>query len=319
MPGLSQLKEFNKDIQSLGDEITLRASRGEKPIVLPIPKGITVENDSEDFVLGMPDNPKIVDNSNVDEDLSEITGLSTGKASGSDSGAEAAPSFEAPDMSSLLAPIDLGGEQSDSGLPDLSEFMDAPVEEEQPEEIEEEPEEISVADMGLEALLAGEGFDGTEGTEEEEEESLAEEEAPVDQLPVDSGESLEEPAPENLSSLGLDDFDASVLDIGEPKEEAPAAEPQPAYKYRNGEYEAEAEGYAGKVHVKLSIENDVITSISAWADEDDPEYFGDAMNTVIPQIGAKVSADGIDACSGATYSSNGIIEAARKALEQAAN
>lgn len=105
----------------------------------------------------------------------------------------------------------------------------------------------------------------------------------------------------------------------EQHEEAPAAEPQPAYKYRNGEYEAEAEGYAGKVHVKLSIENDVITSISAWADEDDPEYFGDAMNTVIPQIGAKVSADGIDACSGATYSSNGIIEAARKALEQAAN
>lgn len=105
----------------------------------------------------------------------------------------------------------------------------------------------------------------------------------------------------------------------EQHEEAPAAEPQPAYKYRNGEYEAEAEGYAGKVHVKLSIENDAITSISAWADEDDPEYFGDAMNTVIPQIGAKVSADGIDACSGATYSSNGIIEAARKALEQAAN
>lgn len=105
----------------------------------------------------------------------------------------------------------------------------------------------------------------------------------------------------------------------EQQEEAPAEEPQPSYKYRNGEYEADAEGYAGKVHVKLTIENDAITSISAWADEDDPEYFGDAMNTVIPQIGAKVSADGIDACSGATYSSNGIIEAARKALAQAMN
>ena len=102
-------------------------------------------------------------------------------------------------------------------------------------------------------------------------------------------------------------------------EDTPAAEPQPTYKYRSGEYEGEAEGYAGKVHVKLTIENDAITSISAWADDDDPEYFGDAMNTVIPQIGAKVSADGIDACSGATYSSNGIIEAARRALEQAMN
>lgn len=103
----------------------------------------------------------------------------------------------------------------------------------------------------------------------------------------------------------------------EQHEDTHTAEPQPAYKYKNGEYEAEAEGYAGRVHVKLSVENDVITSISAWADDDDPDYFSDAMNTVIPQIGAKGSAEGIDACSGATYSSNGIIEAARKAFEQA--
>lgn len=102
----------------------------------------------------------------------------------------------------------------------------------------------------------------------------------------------------------------------EPQQEA---EPQVTYRYRNGEYEGEAEGYAGKVHVKLTIENDTITSISAWADEDDSEYFGDAMNTVIPQIASKVGTDGVDACSGATYSSKGIIEAARKALEQAMN
>jgi len=99
----------------------------------------------------------------------------------------------------------------------------------------------------------------------------------------------------------------------------PETEPQVTYKYRTGEYEAEAEGYAGTVHVKLTIENDTITSISAWADGDDPEYFNDAMNTIIPQIASKVSADGVDACSGATYSSKGIIEAARKALEQAMN
>ncbi|MCR5706816.1 MAG: FMN-binding protein [Ruminococcus sp.] len=103
------------------------------------------------------------------------------------------------------------------------------------------------------------------------------------------------------------------------EETQPETEPQVTYKYRNGEYEAEAEGYAGTVHVKLTIDNDTITSISAWADGDDPEYFNDAMNTIIPQISSKVSADGIDACSGATYSSNGVIEAARKALEQAKN
>lgn len=108
--------------------------------------------------------------------------------------------------------------------------------------------------------------------------------------------------------------------VQEQHDDEPApVEAQVTYKYKNGEYTGEAEGYAGKVHVKLSIENDVITSISAWADDDDPDYFDDAMNTVIPQIGAKVSTDGVDACSGATYSSNGIIEAARKALEQALN
>ena len=209
MPGLSQLKQFNKDIQSLGDEITLRATRGEKPIVVPIPKGITVEDDSEDFVLGMPDNPRVVDNSNVDDDLSEITGITSGKA-GSSSGEEAAPSFEAPDMSSLLAPVDLGSDAGgDDGMPDLSQFMDEPVEEE-PEVIEEEPEEISVADMGLEALLAGAGFDGTEGTEEEQEE-IAEPEPEED---LNSATSL--PVDDGMSDLGAeapsaaDDFDFST-------------------------------------------------------------------------------------------------------------
>ncbi|MBR5032314.1 MAG: hypothetical protein IKX70_01420 [Treponema sp.] len=186
MPGLSQLKQFNKDIQSLGDEITLRAQRGEKPVVVPIPKGITVEDDSEDFVLGMPDNPKVVDNSNVDDDLSEITGMTSG-GSGKKDDADAAPSFEAPDMSSLLAPVDLGGDSSDDGMPDLSAFADEPLAEEEPEQIEEEPEEISVADMGLEALLAGEGFDGTEGTEPEPEPEPEEEPEPApDELTVDS-------------------------------------------------------------------------------------------------------------------------------------
>ena len=224
MPGLSQLKQFNKDIQSLGDEITLRATRGEKPIVIPIPKGITVEDDSEDFVLGMPDNPKVVDNSTVDEDLSEITGVTSKKTGGSDSSADSGPSFEAPDMSSLLAPVDFGGADSDDGMPDLSAFADEPVQEEEPEEIIEEPEEVSVADMGLEALLAGAGFDGTEGTEEEPEPEPEEEPEPEpDALPVDT----EEPAKEEPALTDdFNDFDISVLDnsaASTPAAEEPAA------------------------------------------------------------------------------------------------
>ncbi len=223
MPGLSQLKQFNKDIQSLGDEVTLRAQRGEKPVVVPIPKGITVEDDSEDFVLGMPDNPKVVDNSNVDDDLSEITGISSGSSSKKDD-SESAPSFEAPDMSSLLAPVDLGGDSSDDGMPDLSAFADEPIAEEEPEIVEEEPEEISVADMGLEALLAGAGFDGTEGTEEEQPEPEEEAEPAVDDLPVDSME--KEPLPFDTASEPLP-FETSTPDEPLPFDVSPASSPAP--------------------------------------------------------------------------------------------
>ena len=55
MPGLSQLKKFNADILSLGNEPGLRASRGEKPVTVPIPKGIEDVDDSDDFITGMPE------------------------------------------------------------------------------------------------------------------------------------------------------------------------------------------------------------------------------------------------------------------------
>jgi uncharacterized protein with FMN-binding domain len=91
---------------------------------------------------------------------------------------------------------------------------------------------------------------------------------------------------------------------------------EPVYHYKNGTFEGAGEGYAGKVHVSITIEDDNITAFSAYADEDDPDYFSDAMQHVIPQIQQSMSSD-VDACSGATYSSNGIMEAARNALEKA--
>lgn len=92
-----------------------------------------------------------------------------------------------------------------------------------------------------------------------------------------------------------------------------------SYRFKNGTFEGTGEGYTGKIRVSITIENDTITAMTASADDDDPDYFDDAKNKVIPQIRNSLSADGIDACSGATYSSEGIIEAARKALEQAMN
>ena len=180
MPGLSQLKQFNKDLLAIGDEVTIRATRGEKPVEVHIPKEVEDKNDAEDFVLGMPEIEAEVDNSPVDEDLSDLAGLANPASTSSNDSTEPSPTFEAPDLSDLLNPIaisDDGGSGSSSDMPDLSMFEDAPVEEEE-EIVEEEPEEISVADMGLDALLSGAGFDAPEEESEREveEESLHEKE-----------------------------------------------------------------------------------------------------------------------------------------------
>ena len=96
----------------------------------------------------------------------------------------------------------------------------------------------------------------------------------------------------------------------------PPTEPEPVYIYNNGTYSGTAYGYAGDITVTITIENDIITNISATAEGDDPEYYDYAMDYILPQIQQNMSAD-VDAYSGATYSSEGLIDAARQALSQA--
>ena len=207
MPGLSQLKQFNKDLLAIGDEVTIRAARGEKPVEVHIPKEVEDKNDAEDFVLGMPEIEAEVDNSPVDEDLSDLAGLANPASTSSNDSTEPSPTFEAPDLSDLLNPIaisDDGGSGSSSDMPDLSMFEDAPVEEEE-EIVEEEPEEISVADMGLDALLSGAGFDAPEEESERE----------VEEEPLQEKDLKE-----------ISDLDSDIEDIPEmdEAEEIPAAD-----------------------------------------------------------------------------------------------
>ena len=174
MPGLSQLKKFNADILSLGNEPGLRASRGEKPVTVPIPKGIEDVDDSDDFITGMPEpveyDVKPEKAANVEEDFSDIMGTSSAPVSSNTVQPES--TLNVPDLSSLAdlgAFADSGDEDSDMMGPDLSMFAD-PIEETEPEP-EPEPEEPEISDLSLEDLLGGMGFDGSEGTEENKEDS----------------------------------------------------------------------------------------------------------------------------------------------------
>ena len=77
-------------------------------------------------------------------------------------------------------------------------------------------------------------------------------------------------------------------------------------------------GYGGKTYLTITISGGQIASIEQ-TNQDTPEFFDPAWSTIYSQIMANQSADGIDTVSGATYSSEGILDAAQKALAQAKN
>ena len=98
----------------------------------------------------------------------------------------------------------------------------------------------------------------------------------------------------------------------------PTEAPEPVGRYRDGTYIGSAFGYGGKTYLTITISGGQIVSIEQ-TNQDTPEFFDPAWSTIYSQIMANQSADGIDTVSGATYSSEGILDAAQKALAQAKN
>ena len=86
--------------------------------------------------------------------------------------------------------------------------------------------------------------------------------------------------------------------------------------YRDGIYTAEAIGFEGKITVQVTVAEDKITDITVLSAEDEEEYLARAKR-VIPAIREEQSPN-VDAVSGATYSSTGILNAVKLALAKAA-
>ncbi len=100
---------------------------------------------------------------------------------------------------------------------------------------------------------------------------------------------------------------------------APAASPytKPTSGWKDGVYEGSARGYGGVVTARVRISGGKISDITADGPGESPSYWEKAQ-TIISQM--LTSQDPrVDAASGATYSSNGIINAVIAALEQAKN
>lgn len=89
-------------------------------------------------------------------------------------------------------------------------------------------------------------------------------------------------------------------------------------KYKDGKFSGSAYGYDGNIYVTITIKDDKITNIEATSDESDPWYFESCVQNVTSQIISNQSTN-VDATSGATYSSEGIMAAVEQALNSAKN
>lgn len=84
--------------------------------------------------------------------------------------------------------------------------------------------------------------------------------------------------------------------------------------YPDGVYTGTGTGYRGTTQVQVTVEEGRITDITVLSYEDDRQYFSRAQSSLIADI---LHAQGVDVStvSGATFSSNGILEAVADALD----
>ncbi len=154
MPGLNQLKKFSEDIREIGDEAKLRAQRGEKVVEIPLPQNISEEDDSDEFIIGLPDSNSdsqnaqdgdvdAILNADSDVDFSALDSILGPQVSadedaladfendtidspeelgmGGANAAEETP-LEDLDLDSLLAPSGDGSDSAGDGLEELGEI-----------------------------------------------------------------------------------------------------------------------------------------------------------------------------------------------------
>lgn len=239
MLGLSQLKKLSEDVLKLGNEPALRAERGEKPARVQIPVSVKDIDDSEDFVLGMPEkqsepadgSPSDDGVSSEDQEFLDAAGDELESLLSASS-----PSDSEPDLSSILTPP--GGDADD--IPDLSAFEDEPpLAEEVPDAGADSdgasglsPDDFSIDDMfeplpdtldggmGIESMPdlpdfgdapgdtegGSSGSDGSDGTVSAGAEDFGSDAG-------DAGGGFPSGADDSVADSGADDFDFSGSEI----------------------------------------------------------------------------------------------------------
>lgn len=108
---------------------------------------------------------------------------------------------------------------------------------------------------------------------------------------------------------------ASNVTTESSQSESPNNESGSGSGYKDGTYTGSASGFKGDVTVNVVVSGGNISNIKIVSTNDDREFFQRA-ESVIDEILNSQSTD-VSVVSGATYSSNGIIDAVNNALESA--
>ena len=181
-----------------------------------------------------------------------------------------------------------------------------------------------------ESVLSGPA-EGTPATEEgATEEGAAEEEGSMETgLPEEAGDTDVSSEPSEAGNPALLPADGSVVPDAAGQEET-AAEAQaaadgaegassllstPEVQYRDGTYEGSGNGRNGVIVMAVTIEEGRIAKIEAVSQNETDEYWNEAVKMTDAMIEAQ-TAD-VDMVTGATRSSEGILQAVRNALDKA--
>lgn len=120
----------------------------------------------------------------------------------------------------------------------------------------------------------------------------------------------------NSADMGsaAQDTELSVSAMSSSSDEG-AGDAAPAY--RDGVYRASARGKGGDVPVTVTVSGGKITDVVVGENSEVPAMADKAQSVVIPQIIESQSTQGIEAATGATFTSDAIIAAVSKALAHA--
>ena len=86
---------------------------------------------------------------------------------------------------------------------------------------------------------------------------------------------------------------------------------------KDGSYTAEAEGHNDTIKVTVTVADGVISDVTLDEHAETPGIYENAETSVVESVKGKTTADGADVASGATVTSEALIEAINKALEGA--